>query len=201
MRSNLPGPSQAWGNDIERRIKALESNYSSIAGSTNALNKTVNNSVLSRALSGVGYTYTRNTRVDLKTVAPAGIATKTLLVNIPMYWMNKGTTASIVMNGFFYAGKGSPSGLTTSNDTGVWMTLGIKGASGTQERVYPVGVSKVKGVDCFLSSVAFAITADYDTFETSSLQLSIHGVSGYPGLINTSMSGSFAELSATVTLL
>lgn len=198
MRSNLPAPSQPWGNDIERRIKELERQVSSLSVAASTLNQAVSGS--KSLITGTG-TYTVSSSVRLNEATPGGIGAKTELLSIDLDWLSKGTTAQIISIGYFYAGKDNPTGFTAAMDTGLWMYLGVRGSNGVskEERV-PITSGVMLARNFFVATNTVALVADYANYSSATLTMSVEGIASHPHVVNTSVTNAEARLTSIVTI-
>lgn len=206
MRSNLPAPSQAWGNDIERRVASMESQLMLLSNNYSTTRGQVEGLTAARSVSGVAIPWQAEQTVYNPNDG-RGIAERTRVITEFLDWKDRGNLMSVFavfmvdipniddkeVGNFDWTKFESPR-----------VFMGIATLDGNdlnkREIVYPLTGLAIKGKNFWVTSVSMAEVLDYETYEKAYIYVDLRGTPSEPRFLNTGKPGAYVKLHTTATI-
>lgn len=194
MRSNLPGPSQAWGNHVESRLSNLESSSASASSNLSGLSSQV--SSLAKSLATVG-----RPTLDggfFRKDQPGNIGSLTEFARLSFAWPDNANSAMVFVSAGILLNENWEQGYNQSANTAL-LEVDINGTK------FRRGLARVTvlGKPFFMAdfSTQLAVQRPEDSSHNVYTNLLAQGSPQYPRVISGDSPITFIEMSTSILFL
>lgn len=203
MRSNLPAPSQAWGNDIERRLAALESQQLLLSNNFNTTRGQVEGLTSARSVAGVAIPWFASQTVPQPNDG-RNIGERTRVAMQFLDWKDRGNLMAVTAMLTAVIPSRPDKNFDWTKFETPYAYLGVEPSDGgltyRREFLYVLQGTMIKTKQHWVVSATFASVLDYDTYRNAYVYADLRGTPDEPEFLCTRDSSSYATLAVSATI-